>query len=65
MPPSYTVRIPANLKQPCADPAVFNGKDLGELVRYSAYMLETYHICAARQQALAKAAEPGKLSSFK
>ena len=44
--------LPANLADTCQDAPVFEGSTLGELVLYTGNLLEDYHVCRAKLQAV-------------
>jgi len=45
-------RIPANLVVRCPDAPLFEGKDLGDLISYTADLLAQYHECRTRMDAV-------------
>lgn len=45
--------LPANLATKCDNPPVFEGESLGDLMLYTADVLEQYHICQAKMDAVA------------
>jgi len=44
--------LPASLATKCEPALVFSGQSLGDLILYTADILEQYHICQAKQKAV-------------